>query len=162
MLIINYSLLFVSPKPNSHCSGTLALQKRSTMLKNSDGNLCTMDQKRIQHRLHDKLLCSWAIVFSHGKQTRPMALYNFTLDKNNFNPKQIIAFWVKTWCLHYTFTNIQGVPEVMMCDVWSKVHTFTFNIFKHSMKNFKLQAFRIHQMRFYIFSSFWDIWCHNV
>ena len=35
-----------------------------------------------------------------------------------------------------------------MCAVWPTV--LTLNIFEHSMKNLRLQAFRIYQMRFYI------------
>ena len=47
-----------------------------------------------------------------------------------------------------------------MCGVWLTV--FTLNIFEHSIKNLRLQAFRIYQMHCYFLNSFWHIQRQNV
>ena len=48
----------------------------------------------------------------------------------------------------------------LMCAMWPTV--LTLNIFEHSMKNLRLQAFRIYQMGYYINNSFQDMQCQNV
>ena len=48
----------------------------------------------------------------------------------------------------------------LMCGVWLTV--FTLNIFEHSIKNMRLQAFRIYQMHCYFLNSFWHIQRQNV